>query len=203
MEIDVYKNIPKTEIHAQRHTSEGKPYDLNHNKELIVDMRFRGQNATCGSNVNSQGWERDSRYYFEELSRKHPEYFSERNMRYIQSGRAPVVDARIVRHFPEYKGYENETLVHHHLGGDGQAVAVPKSIHKGFGEIHNVERKAGITKNGQNFSKDCEKYCEKNPAGIGKTAKQLKVEMYRKKAAENRDQRQIEREDNFQNRVKR
>lgn len=187
MAIGVYKNIPKTEITSQRYTSEGKPYNLDHNEELVVDMKFRGQNQSSGSEVNSQGWERDSKYYFEELSKKHPEYFSEKNKKYIENGKTPVVDAKFVKHFPEYKGYENETLVHHHVGGDGQAVAVPKSMHKGFGEIHNVEKKAGITKNGQEFSKECEKYCERNPEGVGKTAKQLKTDMYKEKAKANQE----------------
>ena len=43
MAIGVYKNVPKTEITSQRYTSEGKPYNLDHNEELVVDMKFKGQ----------------------------------------------------------------------------------------------------------------------------------------------------------------
>jgi len=37
--------------------------------------------------------------------------------------------------------------VHHHIGGGGQAVAVPSKIHKGFGGIHNNEKQLGIWNN--------------------------------------------------------
>lgn len=185
MAIGVYKNIPKNEITAQRYTSEGKAYNLDHNEELVVDMKFRGPQKDSGSEVNAQGWERDSKYYFKELSKKHPEYFSEKNTKYIDGGKSPIVDARFVKYFPEYKGHENETLIHHHIGGDGQAVAIPKSEHKGYGEIHNVERQVGITKNGQEFSEECEKYCKRNTDGIGKTAKELKIAMYKEKTQTN------------------
>lgn len=34
---------------------------------------------------------------------------------------------------------------HHHIGEGGQAAALPKSLHPGYGGIHNVEKEWGIT----------------------------------------------------------
>ncbi|MFJ7929002.1 hypothetical protein [Peribacillus sp. NPDC096448] len=34
---------------------------------------------------------------------------------------------------------------HHLIGEGGQAVALPKSLHPGYGGIHNVEKDWGIT----------------------------------------------------------
>ena len=185
MGIGVYKNVSQKDIEEKRYTSEGKTYDLNHNADLVVDMKFKGQeNAKNNSEINSQGWERDQKYYFNELSTRHPEYFSEKNKKNIENGKAPIVDGRFIKHFPEYKSFKGETLVHHHIGGDGQAVAIPKSMHKGFGEIHNEEKKLGITKNGQDFSRDCEKYCTQNPSAYGKTSGQLKNEMEKERSSE-------------------
>lgn len=175
MSIGVYDGVPRHKITQQRQTSEGKEYNLNHNEDLVVDMKYYGKDS--GKTTNSQGWERSSSEYFKELNKNHPEYFSEKNQKLIERGKSPVVDSKFTEYFPEYKGYENETLVHHHVGGDGQAVAVPASMHKGSGEIHTVEKQAGITKNGQDFSKKCEKLCENNRENYGKNAKELKQEL--------------------------
>jgi hypothetical protein len=41
-------------------------------------------------------------------------------------------------------GLKSKTLVHHHIGGGGQAFAIPAPLHKGFGGVHNIEEAAGI-----------------------------------------------------------
>ena len=174
--IGVYKNVSKSEITKDRITSNGKHYNLNHDKNLIVDMKFKGQGEKR-DNVNSQGWERSSSEYFKFLSNNHPEYFSNKNRTLIDNNKAPVVDKQFVDHFPQYKEFQNEKLIHHHIGGDGQAVAVPQSVHKGFGEIHNIENKLGITKNGKEFSEKCENLCKKNEKNYNKNSSELKAEL--------------------------
>jgi len=152
----IYRGIPGAEIEAVRTTSEGKTYTLDHPQELLVDMRYLGEGK---SNANSQGWERSSVRYFKELQRSHPEYFSAKNTARIANGESPRVDRRFTEHFPQYKGYNNQTLVHHHVGGDGQAVALPQSVHKGWGEIHTVEHELGITDKARAFSDRCRADC--------------------------------------------
>ncbi len=171
MGIGVYEGISKNEITAKRMTSEGKPYSLNHAEELIVNMRYKGEGKF---NANSQGWERSSTYYFKKLQSKHPEIFSKKNTARIEIGESPRVDACFVKNFPQYRGYENETLIHHHVGKDGQAVAIPQSMHKGSGEIHIYENELGITDNARKFSDKCKEICENNPEMVGQTSDKFK-----------------------------
>lgn len=167
MGVSLYDGISKGELNAARITSEGKSYTINHPDELLVNMRYKGCD---GLNVNSQGWERSSSYYFKVLQSQHPEYFSKKNNMLIESGKSPVVDKKFADNFPQYKEYKGETLVHHHIGQDGQAVALPQSIHKGYGEIHTVEYNLGITGRAQSFSKSCGEACKKNPSLYGQTS---------------------------------
>lgn len=167
MAISAYKGVSDWEIEMPRTTSEGLPYDLNHPDELVVDMKYTGRND---SKSNAQGWERDSKSFFQQLRDNHPEYFSKKNSVAIETGSSPKVDAQFVKNFPQYKGFEGQTLVHHHIGGDGQAVAIPQSMHKGFGEIHNVEKNLGITQNCRIFSKRCEELCKADKTKVGKSA---------------------------------
>lgn len=167
MAIHAYRNISDQELNAPRTTSEGKSYTLNHPNELVVNMRYKGEGK---SNANSQGWERSSSYYFKELQKTHPEYFSKKNTIRIENGESPKVDSKFVKAFSQYKGYENETLVHHHVGKDGQAVAVPQSMHKGSGEIHAVENELGITDEARTFSDQYKSMCEQDSSLMGKSA---------------------------------
>ena len=148
-----YRGISKSELDKPRLTSDGRQYSLNHDKALVIDMRYKGKGI---STSNSQGWERNSGYYFKELFSRHPE-FSKKNMNRLSKGESPIVDATIVKYFPQYRDYKNEVLIHHHIGKNGQAVAIPASIHKGSGEIHIYENQLGITENANNFSVACEK----------------------------------------------
>ena len=34
----------------------------------------------------------------------------------------------------------DEVLKHHHIGGGGQAIPIPASLHMGSGGIHNIEK---------------------------------------------------------------
>lgn len=149
-----YRGISKSELDKPRLTSDGRQYSLNHDKALVIDMRYKGKGI---STSNSQGWERNSGYYFKELFSRHPEFFSKKNMNRLSKGESPIVDATIVKYFPQYRDYKNEVLIHHHIGKNGQAVAIPASIHKGSGEIHIYENQLGITENANIFSVACEK----------------------------------------------
>lgn len=171
MGVSLYEGISKGELNASRTTSEGKTYTINHPDQLLVNMRYKGDG---GANVNSQGWERSSSYYFRELQSRHPEYFSKKNNMLIESGKSPVVDKKFAENFPQYKEYKGETLVHHHIGQDGQAVALPQSVHKGYGEIHTVEHDLGITDKARSFSNSCGEACQKNPALYGQTSDKFK-----------------------------
>lgn len=95
--------------------------------------------------------------------------FSKKNAARVKDGHAPIVDAKMIAHNPGWEQYRNQPLVHHHIGGDGEAVAVPKNAHKGQGEIHNHEKAAGITDNCKSFSKACGSQLD----SVGKTTSQL------------------------------
>ena len=109
--------------------------------EYIVDMPFVGKGQ---NNANSQGWKRDQKYFYNELSNAHPELFSDANLKKIANGQVPRVDEQFLKYFPQYDNYVDDFLRHHHIGGGGQAMPVPESIHWGYGGIHNVEKTNGL-----------------------------------------------------------
>ncbi|KGJ84662.1 hypothetical protein [Priestia megaterium] len=63
----------------------------------------------------------------------------------IKRGRVPVVAKQFIEYFPQYGDYIKDSMRHHHIGEGGQAAALPKSLHPGYGGIHNVEKEWGIT----------------------------------------------------------
>ena len=107
-------------------------------------MNFKGKNK-C--NTNSEGWERNANKFFKQLSKKHPEYFSDNNMDLIKNKKSPVVDEVFVASFPDYSEYSGDKLIHHHIGGGGQAATYPETLHNGFGGVHNFEKESGVTGN--------------------------------------------------------
>ena len=135
-----YDGIPNSVLDKQHTTSTGETYTLRHNESLKVEMSYVGKGKT---NANAQGWERNSQKYFEALYQKHPEMFSKKNAARVKDGQSPIVDQKMISHNPDWAQYRNQPLVHHHIGGNGEAVAVPKNAHKGSGEIHNPEKSAG------------------------------------------------------------
>lgn len=155
MKILHYSNDVKNNINTI-YTVNGSDckYTLNHPSNLIVDAEFVGKKSNY---ANSQGWERDSNKYFKELYEMHPEYFSDSNKVRIMNNKAPIVNEKFLKFFPEYADYKIQILVLHHIGGDGQIVAIPQDIHsKGFGEIHNVEKNLGIRDIAMSFSNQVE-----------------------------------------------
>lgn len=115
--------------------------------DLAIDMPFVG---TQRKDSNSLGYLRDNKYYFTELQKIHPEYFSADNIDRMNRGYAPINDEQFRSYFPEYDvtGLRGNSLIHHHVGGGQQAVAVPKGIHIGSGGVHNNEKQLGIWHNG-------------------------------------------------------
>jgi hypothetical protein len=118
-------------------------------RRLVVDMPFVGRGA---ADTNAAGWLRDASYYWEELMRRHPQAFSPDNVARIRGtpplpGRlSPINDVQFRTAFPQYdvRGLRGQPLIHHHIGGGGQAAAIPAPLHPGSGGVHNVERAAGI-----------------------------------------------------------
>ena len=161
-----YEGVSDDVLDKVHTTSTGETYTLRHSESLKVEMQYLGKG---NSNANSQGWERNSAKYFDSLYQSHPEMFSKKNAARVKDGHAPIVDAKMIAHNPGWEQYRNQPLVHHHIGGDGEAVAVPKNAHKGQGEIHNHEKAAGITDNCKSFSKACGSQLD----SVGKTTSQL------------------------------
>ncbi|KER70722.1 hypothetical protein HR51_19610 [Burkholderia cepacia] len=125
---------------------------------LIVDMPFVGINAPKYKR-NAAGWLRDLQYYWDEIKARHPEAFSPFNLRILNgeitltrkdgtpyTPLSPKNDPVFRSVFPQFDvtGLRGQLLVHHHIGGGGQAVGIPKPLHPGFGGIHNTEKDLGI-----------------------------------------------------------
>ena len=169
MSFFAYNGVSDGVLDEVHETSSGEHYTLRHNSALKVEMQYLGKGK---NNANSQGWERNSDKYFNELLKEHPEMFSAKNVQRIQQKNAPIVDQKMIDHNPQWAEYRNQHLVHHHIGGDGEAVAVPKNMHKGSGEIHNHEKAAGITDQCKEFSNKCGHMGDAE----GKTASELHSE---------------------------
>lgn len=117
------------------------------NENLAIDMPYVGKDDY---RVNAAGYLRDREYYFNELYKEHLEYFSEKNKYNLENGYYIVNDETFRSYFPEYdvEGLRGNNLIHHHVGGGKQAVAVSEGIHPGSGGIPNNEKALGIWHNG-------------------------------------------------------
>ncbi len=127
---------------------------------ITVEMPYVGKNK---SGTNAEGWLRDKDYYWKEIMNKHPESLSKMNIQKISLGFSPINDKTFREHFPQYdiKELYNDTLIHHHIGGGGQAVAVPSKLHPGTGGIHNAEKAAGVWGNDRRYAELLEKFLKK------------------------------------------
>lgn len=164
-----YRGIDDKTLDMRHNTTTGECYTLRHNENLKVEMAYLGKGS---SNTNSQGWERDNSKYFNTLYQNHPEMFSKKNVARLNDGKNPIIDKKMILCNPEWAEYKGQPLIHHHIGGNGEAVAVPKNTHIGQGGIHNYEKSAGITENCKNFSARL----ENDPNAVGKTTSQLHEE---------------------------
>ena len=152
IEEDVLKQKHEVVTTAQNTAYYTDLYD----ESLVVNMPFRGKGATS---VNAQGWLRSSKYYYEQLLIQYPECMSEANRARIAKGQYKLieVDDTFISCFPEYADFKGDVLRHHHIGEDGQAAAIPISMHSsGYGEIHNVERQNNVTANAKNNTTKCQ-----------------------------------------------
>ncbi|MGA5677132.1 hypothetical protein ACPCHR_05225 [Bacillus bombysepticus] len=127
---------------------------------LTVEMPYVGKGQ---KNTNAEGWLRDKDFYWKEMLEKYPEAFNRSDRQKIELGFAPINNPTFRKHFPQYdlKELYNDTLIHHHIGGGGQAVAVPSKLHPGLGGIHNAEKSAGVWGNDQKYAELLEKFLEK------------------------------------------
>ncbi|UAL47150.1 hypothetical protein K7887_20235 [Sutcliffiella horikoshii] len=144
--VRVYRDIDDTVLNKEYEIVTRKGTFVTQiaaDEKLVVDMPYVGKGK---QNTNSEGWLRDNNYYFKELYRLHPEYFSNANIRNLNNGWAIVNDAVFRKHFTQYDivGLKGKPLVHHHIGGGGQAMAIPQPLHPGSGGIHNIEKQIGV-----------------------------------------------------------
>ncbi|MHB1151792.1 MAG: hypothetical protein ACYCWE_05815 [Eubacteriales bacterium] len=153
MKIYSYDLIGEDTLNIDHHLLNDLGLDLtfriNYDPNLVVNMNFEGQGQ---NKANAQGWQRDQNYYFNNLLNNYPEAFSERNKKLIKEGRVPLCDQKFTDVFNEFRGYEGNKLIHHHIGGDGQAVALPQDLHVGTGGVHIAEKRVGIYDLTKNFS---------------------------------------------------
>ena len=138
-------NVDYSNIRAYRDIEIEKiPIEYRADPRLVSEMNYKGKKK---SGTNAAGWERSASKHFDELLDKHPEFFSEANVERIENGLVPIVDEDFIKYFPQYNDCMGDKLIHHHIGGGGQAAAVPQSLHKGFGGIHNFEKEHNIRGN--------------------------------------------------------
>ncbi|NRG46210.1 hypothetical protein HRF87_15795 [Bacillus sp. CRN 9] len=127
---------------------------------LTVEMPYVGKGQI---NTNAEGWLRDKDFYWKEMLEQYPEAFNSSNRQKIELGFSPINNPTFRKHFPQYdlKELYNDILIHHHIGGGGQAVAVPSKLHPGLGGIHNAEKIARVWGNDQKYAELLEKFLEK------------------------------------------
>ncbi|WKU21085.1 hypothetical protein Q3A90_15005 [Priestia megaterium] len=143
--IKTVNEVDYSDIRAYRDIDIKKvPIEYKADPRLVSEMNYKGKKK---SGANAAGWERSASKHFNELLDKHPEFFSEANIERIENGLVPIVDDDFIKYFPQYKDCKGDKLIHHHIGGGGQAAAVPQSLHKGFGGIHNFEKEYKIRDN--------------------------------------------------------
>jgi len=175
--IHAYEGISKSEIMKLRITSTGKKYSLNHPKELIVSMRYTPMEST----KNTQGWESDQRVYWSAVMERCPQCLDSKNQKRLADGHCPRVNKTFIDYFPQYKDFNEQKLYHHHIGGNGDAVAMPKDAHTGFGEVHNIERQLSIRENAENYTRECHRLCAKDQKLYGKTSIEFQKLLSREK----------------------
>ncbi|BFH66812.1 hypothetical protein J27TS7_39970 [Paenibacillus dendritiformis] len=87
------------------------------------------------------------------FTKKHPEYFSEKNIINLQNGWSITNDPTFRKYYPQYiVGLRGKPLLHHHVGGGGQAIAIPAPLYPGNGGIHNNEKQIGVWGKDQVFA---------------------------------------------------
>jgi hypothetical protein len=175
MSFQSYSNIDKAILNEIHETKSGFKYSIFQDERFRVEMRYIGKEK---SNSNKQGWERSNISYFKALLETYPEMFSKRNISKLNRNKSPIIDHKMIEFNPSWENFKGQKLIHHHIGGDGEAVAVPAEIHKGQGGIHVYEKLAGINEKCVLFSNQCDEVVD----SYGKTALELHIMLENKKA---------------------
>lgn len=131
----------------------------DHNEELIVDMPL----CDDPEKSNADGWLRNKKYYFERIQERNPEAISERNNKLIKADLNIIVDKEFIACYPEYKEFEGDVLIHHHIGGGRQAVAIPSRLHINNVGIHQDEKRLGLNETAKEYSDFCKQELRENP----------------------------------------
>ena len=142
------------DLYLRENSPTASPY---YNQDLIVNMDYIGVN---NNKANKQGWERNAKKYWEAMLERYPNAFSSSNRflieNYDELKVSPKCDQTFIDYFGvnEYTQNIGQVLVHHHIGQNGQVVAIPKGWHEG-GEnaaIHRIEYNLGVTHNAEKHS---------------------------------------------------
>lgn len=146
---DIKPNLLNKKFETTSDSNEVCEYSLDYPDELVINMQYIGIDKT---KANKYGWKRDSKYYFKELLKSNTDIFSDENKMRINDDKSPYCDQIYINKFPQFSKFKGQPLIHHHIGKDGQAAALPSGLHKGNGVVHNSELEIGITENGYLFS---------------------------------------------------
>ena len=97
-------------------------YDEN----KIIKMPFKGLKGDT-----ARGFERNAKKFWEQYLDKYGSDLSKANIRRIKANRAPIVDNKWLKAYPNHKPFMGEQLHHHHLNHGGKAIPLPANLHKG------------------------------------------------------------------------
>ncbi|MEC0127792.1 hypothetical protein [Paenibacillus pabuli] len=155
---DNYEKNPDHPIRTYRNADLSKLDEIYQaDPRLLVEMPYVGKGKP---DTNSERWLRDNSYYWNEMLNKHPQAFNQSNIDKINLGFSPKNNPTFRSYFTQYdvEDLYNNTLIHHHVGGGGQAVAVPSGLHPGSGGIHNAEKGIGAWGNDSTYAELLEKF---------------------------------------------
>jgi hypothetical protein len=109
----------------------------------LVEERYDAlDDAPVGSPTNAAGFPRNRTWFWQQVLRERPKWFSEANRARIEGRngeavRSPIVDDVWVRHHPEHQAFMQDTLVHHHIARGRFATPLPQRVHRAwFGDLH-------------------------------------------------------------------
>jgi HNH/Endo VII superfamily nuclease toxin with a HHH motif len=114
----------------QEASKAGGPFSLLgehlYNLNYILDMR----DAPEKSDRTAEGYQRNSRWYWTKMLNQHGELFDEENRNKINQGLSPTVNKHWLNFFPMHQGYEQDKLIHHHIGRGPIATPIPQIAHE-------------------------------------------------------------------------
>jgi hypothetical protein len=105
-----------------------------------IEMPYVGSGAP---NTTEKGYLRDQAHFWREYRKKWPDHLSPANRTSIANGRPPVVDDTWIRANAQHARYRGETLIHHHIGQGGRAVAIPEGLHRAHSLLHPQRQTVG------------------------------------------------------------